>query len=364
MLHEFELKAARYDNFSSKMNILLKELVEQECISYHSIVSRVKEKNSLDKKIENKDKYENLNEVTDIVGCRIITYFEDDVEKIVDLIEKEFTIDKENSIDKKKILDPEKFGYLSYHIVCTINAQRGKLIEYQNYKEIKFEIQIRTILQHAWAEIEHDIGYKTEVQVPSDFRRKFSRLAGMLEMVDDEFTRLKHDIKGYVQNISEKGLDDTDINFESIKVLTEKSADMKEISKHVKTKLKLDDYNLFNTQNDALINWMLEIINKFTSFNKINELELAINTNKKVIKTFCVSWINANPEVYERLKSTGISYSILGIYYYILVSFLQVENKDKLIELFQQGSKDKEESEAIKEVELAQKIYTSIIKSN
>ena len=79
----FEKELKQYENFSDKMDILIKELLEQENISYHSIENRVKEKNSLAKKIDGKNKYQNLSEITDIVGCRIISYFEIDVEKIV-----------------------------------------------------------------------------------------------------------------------------------------------------------------------------------------------------------------------------------------------------------------------------------------
>ncbi len=83
LIAEYEKELKQYENFSDKMDILLKDLLDQENISYHSIENRVKEKNSLSRKIDGKNKYQNLNEITDIVGCRIISYFEIDVEKIV-----------------------------------------------------------------------------------------------------------------------------------------------------------------------------------------------------------------------------------------------------------------------------------------
>ena len=339
------------------MNILLKELIEQNSIPYHSIVSRVKDKDSLSKKIDSKDKYQSLDEITDIVGCRIITYFEDDVEKIVELIDNEFRIDKENSIDKKKMLDPEKFGYISYHIVCSINAERGKLVEYTNYKKIKFEVQIRTILQHAWAEIEHDIGYKSEVQVPSEFRRKFSRLAGMLEIVDDEFSRLKNGIESYVHKISENGLENTDINSESIKVFINKSNDLKEISTHVKNKF---NFNNYETPDNALVLWVIKNINKYTKFKTINELDFAIKSYTKIMKRFSIKWIESNPSIKVRLENTGISYSVLGIFYYILISLLELKDEQSIIEIFMDSGQYKTKEEAQKRVKLAFDIYAEI----
>jgi len=49
------------------------------------------------------------------------------------------------------------------------------------------EIQVRTVLQHAWAEIEHDIQYKSTITIPTEIRRRFVALAGMLEIADREF---------------------------------------------------------------------------------------------------------------------------------------------------------------------------------
>lgn len=135
-----------YDNLQDKLVILIKELLLDN-IHYHYISSRVKEKNSLEKKIDIKDgKYSMIDEITDVIGCRVISYFEDDVEKIVNIIKKEFEVDHNNSGDKKENLESDKFGYLSYHLVCSFHKKRLSLPEYKKYKNIKFEIQIRSIL--------------------------------------------------------------------------------------------------------------------------------------------------------------------------------------------------------------------------
>jgi len=316
---DFETKFTQFNNFSEKMHILLKELLEQNKITYNSIAKRVKDKTSLIKKIRNKNKYRYLNEITDIVGCRIITYFEDDVEKIVKIIGNEFTIDEKNSTDKKKILDPDKFGYLSYHIVCSINSGRESLIEYKNYKNIKFEIQIRTILQHAWAEIEHDIGYKSSIEVPRDFRRKFSRIAGMLEIVDDEFTRLKNDINDYVKEIEEKGVQSTDINADSLRVYMEKSKDLRDIEEYIKHHTSSKEIKLDKNQQTDAINFILKMLSQFTDFKKINELERAIALDKSSIEKFTVRWINNTP-------NNGTIYYGLVILYFILTHNLKTKN--------------------------------------
>ena len=56
---------------------------------------------------------------------------------------------------------------------------------------------MRTALQHVWSTIEHDTGYKGDVKIPREYVRQFSRLAGMMELIDDEFSRLRIAITDY-----------------------------------------------------------------------------------------------------------------------------------------------------------------------
>ncbi|MCK5679068.1 MAG: (p)ppGpp synthetase [Flavobacteriaceae bacterium] len=203
ILLEYDRKLKIFDNISKSVESLIKTLLISEKIDAHTISCRVKDRDSLIKKIEKKDKYIELEEITDIVGLRIITHYSDDVDIIATLLEKEFLIDEENSTDKRKMLDPDRFGYLSLHYVASFNNERLKLLEYKLFNGIKFEIQIRSILQHTWAEIEHDIGYKSKSEVPRDIRRQFSRLAGLLEIADNEFVNIKNSLVDYERYVGE-----------------------------------------------------------------------------------------------------------------------------------------------------------------
>lgn len=142
--------------------------------------------------------------MTDIAGVRVITYYTEDVDRVSKIVESEFKIDYNNSIDKREALEPDRFGYCSVHYVVEMSPSRLKLREYQIFEGLKCEIQIRSVLQHAWAEIEHDLGYKSEIGIPKDIRRNFSRLAGLLEIADKEFQEIRSFLQSYQEEAMEK----------------------------------------------------------------------------------------------------------------------------------------------------------------
>ncbi|MFL6282676.1 MAG: GTP pyrophosphokinase family protein [Pyrinomonadaceae bacterium] len=135
----------------------------------------LKKRDSLMKKIQAKS-YTQLSDITDICGIRIITYYDEEVDAVARIIENEFEIDPENSVDKRKKA-PDTFGYLSSHYIVRLRPVRLQLPEYGRFSQCQAEIQIRSIIQHAWAEIEHDLGYKSQNAVPPPVRRQFFRLA-------------------------------------------------------------------------------------------------------------------------------------------------------------------------------------------
>jgi len=143
--------------------------------------------------------------ITDLAGVRIIAYFPSDVDKIVPLIEKEFKVDPKHSVDKRLSSDPAIFGYASIHFVVEFRPEMLKLPEYALFDKMKCEIQVRTILQHAWAEIEHDIVYKSPGEIPfRRVRRRFACLAGLLEIADREFESLRQDEMAVRQTIQSR----------------------------------------------------------------------------------------------------------------------------------------------------------------
>lgn len=181
---------------------LLEILLGEERLPYHSITYRVKARKSFLDKYENKP-YEAPGQITDVAALRIIAYTTADVNRICALVEKELEIDRENSVNKASQLDSDRVGYLSVHYIASLTRERAALGEYRAYGGMKCEIQVRTLLQHAWAEIEHDRSYKFSGDLPKEIKRRFYLLAGVLELADREFQGLSDAIDAYGKQVAE-----------------------------------------------------------------------------------------------------------------------------------------------------------------
>lgn len=208
-----------YTACGNSIHKLLTVLLEQAGIPVHSIQYRVKEKDSFLTKCKESRYTSPLDEITDVCGLRIITYTNKDVDDICKLIEDQFAIDPKHSINKADQLKDNEVGYLSVHYIAKLDSRRTKLEEYKPYSNIRFEIQIRTLLQHAWAEIEHDRNYKFSGELPKDIKRRFHLVAGTLELMDREFDSLAREIEQYateVQNEAKAGNLEFDIDSTSL----------------------------------------------------------------------------------------------------------------------------------------------------
>lgn len=188
-----------YESLATIVKRILEEALKQKGKEVHSVQARAKEPSSFGKKAAlssetdpAKPKYPRpLEQITDIAGVRVITYLPITVEEINQIIEAEFQIVER--FDKgAELIEEDRFGYQSIHYLVKITSQRSRLPEYAPFADVIAEIQVRTILQHAWAEIEHDIQYKSASVIPADIRRRFMALAGMLELADREFQAIQN----------------------------------------------------------------------------------------------------------------------------------------------------------------------------
>lgn len=217
ILEEYDQQLPLFRRLERIVQITLQDILDSNGLMVTAVNTRIKTRESLAGKLELKGyKYHSISDITDILGSRIITLYTDDVDRIAAMVEQVFDIDWENSVDKRRLHNTDSFGYNSVHYICRLPKTLVDEPNWPQLNETRFELQLRTTLQHAWASLDHDIGYKTGVEIPHVYTRQINRLAGMLEMVDDEFSRIRTEITDYrrrVQQLVQNGkLDDVQLD--------------------------------------------------------------------------------------------------------------------------------------------------------
>ena len=211
LLQQFRELRPTLEQLANEAYNLLNQALCEQGIYVTAIEHRVKTEKSLAGKLELKGaKYKSIDDITDLVGLRVITFYTDEVDKVAAIAKRVFDIDWQDSVDKRKLHQLYAFGYNSLHYICRLKTGGPR-----------FELQMRTALQHVWSTIEHDTGYKGDVKIPREYKRQFSRLAGMMELIDDEFSRLRVVLTDYRRQtlalVKNGKLDDVPLSVETFR---------------------------------------------------------------------------------------------------------------------------------------------------
>ena len=193
---KYEKVMGLYEDFAKSIESVLSSCIEAEGVMAYSITSRAKDPEFFERKAAQPSpanplvaKYDNpMEQILDKAGVRIITYFLSTVDKVSEIILDQLEV---LETETKTSSEPDRFGYQSVHYLVKYSKARDTLPEYRRFAGLVAEIQVRTILQHAWAEIEHDIQYKAVATLPHRVRRRFGALAGLIEIADREFQAIE-----------------------------------------------------------------------------------------------------------------------------------------------------------------------------
>ena len=196
---EYAEVCGKYVRLAQNIKESLKILLKDAGIDILDVHERVKAFDSFQEKIQRKSYSNPFGQIEDICGLRVICYYPSDIEKIARVIHEEF--DVREAIDKSNLLDPDQFGYRSRHFIITIKDKWLTVPNFRDLAGLKAEIQVRTILMHAWADIEHKLSYKKVNHIPPQFKRKFSQLSALFELADERFEDLRMEKEALIRTL-------------------------------------------------------------------------------------------------------------------------------------------------------------------
>jgi len=182
----------KYLGLTPALELLFPKLMEKEEIPFAQIEGRTKDVPNFISKLRRKSYNDPLVEVTDFSGIRIVLFYLDDVERVGEMIQRNFALDEDHSVDKRALMDPDRFGYQSVHHVVQLSPERAALPEWSEFADLSAEIQIRTVLQHAWGAISRKLAYASVREAPRDLQRSLNRLSALLELADEQFLDIRN----------------------------------------------------------------------------------------------------------------------------------------------------------------------------
>lgn len=192
---------SRFRDLISSVSVLegeVKSLLSAANIGYHVVTARAKSIESVRGKLLKKEYSRPAARMTDQIGVRIIVYRANEVDAIAKVIASNWSVIKAHSVDKREALGLREFGYRSYHLVCRIPDKTRARSRWKTGFPTVCEVQIRSILEHVWAEIEHSVVYKAGADLPKGIKRRFASVAGALELLEHEFARLSEETSNLV----------------------------------------------------------------------------------------------------------------------------------------------------------------------
>jgi ppGpp synthetase/RelA/SpoT-type nucleotidyltranferase len=342
ILAEYDRRKDDFEKLRAKTENLINDILDTEKIQIQSVQGRVKSRDKLKSKYCKQEKeYKHLDDIPDVVGLRIITYYSDTIDRIAEIIKREFA--QLNPMDDKRIGKPESFGYSALHMDCTYSVKRLESTEYKRFASERFEIQITTVLGHAWAEMHH--AWYDSSDAPTEEERRFLRLAAVLELAEQEFLEIrkkKHDREriASVQVAAAAESPDIPITLESLKAFIEQKDIVRELD--VRLAIMFGSMNAMSPDEAFLI--ALSVLVNGVGIRSIQKLESNMRASGDAVIEF-VRRLLVLPNITSSAQRTSY-YKGLSIFQFasILAGALGVESYSRLLmhgSIISRGSNDK-----------------------
>lgn len=267
---EYREKLSSLENLLGTVKDDLQALLKQANIPFNSLIGRIKEFESYYEKISDgscKNLKDPINNLQDLVGVRIVVIFIDDLNNIENIFAPTFEVTRK---DRRGSENPDNtFGYTSDHYILKYKEVKGP--RYEKLLDMQFELQVRTTLMDAWANLSHELEYKTKEAIPTKLRKTFFGLSGMFFVADKTFQDLKdasseNKIEVATQNKTLDQILEKEINLDTLKTYL---------------LLKFPDRYIYPGSNpqddDARYSKFIKEISVLNRYKKIADLDIAVN---------------------------------------------------------------------------------------
>ncbi|MBF0422622.1 MAG: hypothetical protein HQL73_06490 [Magnetococcales bacterium] len=191
IISEYERDIGVYKDFAEVNLKLFEAFVKENAINVYSINSTVMGREALIKSLtSDAEKISNISDINDLVCIKVVTFFDDDAKNISRIINDEFKVVIDYSV-RPETRNPRRFGYQSRHYVTRMIDKRLEWIEYRRFTNLRLNIEVKSLLQHAWTEFQTQLFSKGGVPENPELLRAFSRVIGVLEIADRELKKIK-----------------------------------------------------------------------------------------------------------------------------------------------------------------------------
>ena len=197
-IKKFLDQRADYEQLCVEVAYILRKRIEAKDLEVAWISHRAKTLNSFLEKVQRKAYSNPFEEMEDFAGVRAVCLYASDLDTVEGIVQTEFEVLEK--VDKFRAKAPDQFGYGAVHFIVRLGS--GTLgARYDDLKDLKCELQVRTVLQDAWAIIDHHLVYKRQSDIPRLIQRKLNSLAGLLEVADDQFARIREERREYLDGL-------------------------------------------------------------------------------------------------------------------------------------------------------------------
>jgi ppGpp synthetase/RelA/SpoT-type nucleotidyltranferase len=190
----YRTRLPRYARYGKVLQELL-ETAAREIAPLAIVTHRPKSISSFaEKALRKRAKYDDpVNQLTDLCGARVMVRTRSEADRFCRWVEENLEVDRENSDVASERLGTTEFGYRGVHYVVTLKPGAAP----KPLLGLKAELQVRTTLEHAWADFAHDLSYKGAFELPERWVRALAVAAAELEDIDGDFSRVEDGMRAY-----------------------------------------------------------------------------------------------------------------------------------------------------------------------